>query len=296
MTLPRQVLPGQTYLITRSCTQQQFLLRPSLETNQNVSYCLALAASRTGILLHAVCFMSNHWHGVVTDPEARLPEFLERFHQLLAKVQNVSLGRRENFWSSDKTSAVLLVSESDVLRKIAYTLANPTASGLVRSPEEWPGLISLRFSGIDVEMPDVFFDEYSELDDEVRLEFVRPSIFQQLSDDELSLAIRSQVNSLVQCTRREMEQRGRSFLGRKAVLRESPSTIPKQPRHASELSPNIAAKSKTLRARALQRLVAFRDSYRTAWLRRRDGEREVVFPAGTYALRIYGGVACATPP
>jgi putative transposase len=52
--------------------------------------------------------MSNHWHGVLTDPDARLPEFLEIFHKLFAKAQNASLGRWEKLWSSDKTSVALL--------------------------------------------------------------------------------------------------------------------------------------------------------------------------------------------
>jgi len=57
------------------------MLKPSARTNELVRYCLALAAKQTDVLLHAVCFLSNHWHGVVTDPLARLPEFLERFHR-----------------------------------------------------------------------------------------------------------------------------------------------------------------------------------------------------------------------
>jgi REP-associated tyrosine transposase len=116
-------------------------LRPSRLTNQLIEYCLGLAAERTGVEIHAVCVMSNHWHGVVTDPEGRLPEFLERFHRLLAKAQNASLGRWENLWSSDKLSVVWLVTEQDVLDKMAYTLANPTTAGLVKSPDEWPGVI-----------------------------------------------------------------------------------------------------------------------------------------------------------
>ncbi len=241
--------------------------------------------------------MSNHWHGVVTDPEARLPEFFERFHQLLAKVQNASLGRRENFWSSDKTSVVVLVSEGDVLGKIAYTLANPTAAGLVSTPDDWPGVISRRLETvIDVEMPEVFFDEDGELDEYVRLEFVRPNIFPQLTDEELNSRIRADVDSRVHCARREMKRQGLTFLGRNAVLRQSTDATPVGPRRTKELNPNVAAKSPTLRARALKCLVDFRDAYRAAWLRRREGDHDMVFPAGTYALRIFAGVSCADPP
>jgi putative transposase len=83
-------------------------------------------------------------YALVTDPFARLPEFLEHFHRLLAKAQNASLGRWEKLWSSDKTSVVLLVSDEDVLEKMAYTITNPTAAGLVRSPLEWPGVMTTR--------------------------------------------------------------------------------------------------------------------------------------------------------
>ena len=33
MTLPREVIPGRFYMVTRRCTQRLFLLRPDEETN-----------------------------------------------------------------------------------------------------------------------------------------------------------------------------------------------------------------------------------------------------------------------
>jgi putative transposase len=79
MTAPRQVLRGTTYLVTRRCAQRQFLLRPSRTTNDVFLYLLAVAARRFGIQVHAFCVLSNHFHLVVTDPDARLPAF----HQFL---------------------------------------------------------------------------------------------------------------------------------------------------------------------------------------------------------------------
>ena len=294
MTAPRQILPGRSYLITRRCTQRQFLLRPSRVTNQNVEFCLALAAERTGVLLHAVCVMSNHWHGVVTDPEARLPEFLETFHKLLAKSQNASLGRWENLWSSDKTSVVLLVSDGDVLEKMAYTLANPTVAGLVKSPEEWPGVISRHFGERRVaEMPDNFFDGDGELPDTVTLEFVRPPILPALSDAELQARLHDAVTKLVKRARDDMALRALPFLGRNAVLRQAFSAAPKTPAPRRNPSPRIAAKSMLLRVGAIRRMLEFVRAYRAAWNDWRAGKRDAVFPPGTYALRIYARVACA---
>ena len=61
--LPRQVLPRQLYLITRRCTQRQFLLRPETKaTNNGFLYCLIDAARRCEIDLLLPCAMSNHDH------------------------------------------------------------------------------------------------------------------------------------------------------------------------------------------------------------------------------------------
>ncbi|RMH42670.1 MAG: hypothetical protein D6689_07445, partial [Deltaproteobacteria bacterium] len=81
MSVPRQVLPGSTYLVTRRCTQRQFWLKPTKLTNQIVAYCVAYAATITGVELHALCVLSNHWHAVLTDPEGRLPEFMHWAHK-----------------------------------------------------------------------------------------------------------------------------------------------------------------------------------------------------------------------
>jgi hypothetical protein len=66
--------------------------------------------------------MSNHYHAGVIDRQGCLPEFLEYFHKLFAKHQNVLRGRWENFWASEQTSVVELVDSDDVLGRMAYAL------------------------------------------------------------------------------------------------------------------------------------------------------------------------------
>jgi putative transposase len=289
VTFPRPLLCGETYLVTRRCTQRQFLLRPS-----RVSYCLALAAQHTGVMLHAVCFMSNHWHGVVSDPFARLPEFLERFHRLFARAQNAALGRWENRWSSDKTSVVLLVSEQDILDKMAYTIANPTAAGLVAAPQQWPGIITRRAGEQQrVEMPDVFFDAEGDLPEEVMLEFTRPPAFSQLDDDGFAKLLDGAVRERVRAAREHMRQQGKTFLGAKAVLRQAFSDAPTKPAPRRNPSPRIAAYNTPERVNAIRRMLKFVREYREALIAWRNGDRCVLFPAGTYALRIHARVACA---
>jgi REP element-mobilizing transposase RayT len=138
---PRRIIPGETYLITRRCSQRTFRLRPSAETNRIFLYCMAFAAERTGVALHAACVMSNHHHLVVTDTRGVLPDFLRELHRLTAKAMNASQGQWENLWAADPCNVVRLVTDEDVEDKIAYVVANPVTAGLVKQPEQWPGVV-----------------------------------------------------------------------------------------------------------------------------------------------------------
>ena len=93
MSIPRQILPGTTYLLTRRCTQRQFLIRPSRVVNEIFLYCLARAAKRTGVEVHAFCVLSNHYHLVVTDPLALLPVFAHWLNVHMARALNAHLSR-----------------------------------------------------------------------------------------------------------------------------------------------------------------------------------------------------------
>ena len=125
MTLPREVIPGRFYMITRRCTQRQFLLHPDKETNNAFIYCLAEAAQRFRIDVLLPIAMANHHHTVIYDRHGTVPAFTEHFHKMLAKSQNAYRGRWENFWSSEQVCVVRLVDAADVMRKLVYAATNP---------------------------------------------------------------------------------------------------------------------------------------------------------------------------
>jgi REP element-mobilizing transposase RayT len=142
MSLPRPIVPGTTYLITRRCSQRQLLLRTSACVNQILLYCLAEAASRYHVRLHAYCFLSNHYHLVVTDLDGQLPEFCRWLAEFVAKCINASLGRWECVFAPGTYNAVRLEDPEAVLDKMVYVLANPVSAGLVRDGRQWPGVRS----------------------------------------------------------------------------------------------------------------------------------------------------------
>src|SRR5689334_11441988 len=100
MSLPRQVLPGSFYLVTRRCTQRQFLLRPDEINNNTFLYCLIEAAQRCKIDVLLPMAEANHHHTVIYDRYGRAPEFAEHFHKMVARCMNARWGRSENLWSS----------------------------------------------------------------------------------------------------------------------------------------------------------------------------------------------------
>jgi hypothetical protein len=66
-----------------------------------------------------------------------------------------------------------------------------------------------------------------------------------------------------------------------------------EPRRA--LNPRVAARDKWKRIEALAGHVEFVRSYRAALERWRARDPDVVFPAGTYLMRVFCGVRCAAP-
>ncbi len=295
MTAPRQILPGKTYLITRRCTQRQFLLRPSAEVNAIFSYVLALAAQRYGVLVHVVCVLSNHFHLVVTDPHARLPRFEQVLNSLVARAVNALLGRWETFWAPSSYSAVALADPADVVEKSAYVLANPVAAGLVRRGREWPGVWfgpeMIGGGPISIPRPSTFFRKKGYLPESVDLVLSVPPGFS--SPEEFRERLQASLAAREEQARHDLASEGRGFLGARRVLEQRPTSRPASVEPRRELKPRVAAYDKWRRIEALSRLAAFVTDYRRAWAAWRAGERTVEFPAGTYWMRVAHGALCA---
>jgi REP element-mobilizing transposase RayT len=291
MTAPRQVLKGSTYLVTRRCLQRQFLLKPSAITNAIFKYVLAVAAVRYHIQVHAYCVLSNHFHLVVTDPDARLPAFVQMLCALVARAMNASWGRWETFWAPSSYSAVRLVGPEAILEKAAYTLANPVAAHLVRHGREWPGLWSdpkdVGAGAEVVKRPEKFFDPQGLMPESETLELVVPKGFD--SAGEFRRKLQARLEELEQKAARD----GRGFLGVRRVLAQSHTDRPggREPRR--NLKPRVATIDKWKLVEAAARVKAFEQAYREARERLWRGERNVVFPRGTYLLRITLRVRCA---
>ena len=299
MTAPRQVLPGRSYLVTRRCTQRQFLLRPSEATSQLFGFLLAVAAERFQVDVHAFCVMSNHVHLVVTDRQARLPAFSQFLGSLVARSMNALLLRGENFWSPSSYSAVALVTPADIVDKVAYALANPVAAGLVRRGRLWPGLWSppelVAASPLQFTRPAHFFRKLGQtaLPERASLRLVTPPGFD--SPASFSRAVRQALQAREALAAADLAAAGRDFLGPQHVLAQSPASTPSHPAPRHGLKPRLACRDKWRRIQALGQLVQFLKDYRRAFAAWRSGVLNALFPSGTYRMRILHNAPCAAP-
>jgi putative transposase len=300
VSAPRPVFPGSSLLVTRRVGRREFRLRPSKKVNQIILYIIAVVAKRYGISLHALCAMSNHLHDVFTDPEARAPEFSCLAHSLIGRHLNCTFGDFENLWSTQQTNQVECIEPDDTIAKIAYTMANPVEAGLVRFGKSWPGVrLCWPHPPITIERPKGFFRDESEggtMPKTVQLEFQRPAGYDDYSDEELAVLIQQAIDDREDMFRAQFDREGKRFLGRRAILRQSRYDSPKTVAPHFGIAPRVAAKDKWRRIETLQRNRKWHSDYqdkRKRWLR---GERDVVFPYGTYQLRVQYGVICAPRP
>jgi REP element-mobilizing transposase RayT len=295
MTVPRRILKNVTYLLTRRCLGRRFLLTPSKRINGLFTYLLASAAERYGVILHAICVLSDHYHCVITDPQGKLPLFSQYLDSLLARSLNALHGRWESFWAPGSYSAVTLLTPRDVVEKIAYVLANPASAGLVQHGSHWPGVWSspeqIGGAALEVTRPGEFFREQGPLPPTVKLRFACPVGFASLEQFRSDLV--GALSELEEEAARRLVKAGRWFRGVRRVLRQRPHerALSKEPRRG--LRPRLASRDPWKRLEAIGRLKKFLREYRRAWLEFARGAREAIFPAGTYWMRVAHGVRCA---
>ena len=281
-------------MVTRRCTQRQYLLRPDRETNNAVIYCLAVAAQRCKVDIILFTQMSNHVHYAIYDRWGNAPAFYEHFHKLLAKCMNALRGRWENFFASEQVCVVRLDTQADLIKRLVYIAANPVKAGLVSKVSDWPGTHGyyalLEGKSLRATRPKHFFAADGTMPEEVTLEMNLPP--ELGAKAEILEEVRERVAEVERSEARRCSEKGQRVLGRDAVLRQSwcDSPMTREPRR--QLRPTFAARTFWAFVEAAQRKHEFTEAYRQARQERLAG-KDAIFPFGTYWLRRFVGVAIA---
>jgi putative transposase len=139
---PRFVPAGSLVEITARTIGGRYLLVPSEELDAGIWSILGRALSKYPVELHAVAFMSNHWHALASVADAQaLSRFVQYVHANVAR-----LVRRLRGWDGRVFSraAYIIVGAASEEARLQYVLSQGVKEGLVRRCVDWPGVHSAR--------------------------------------------------------------------------------------------------------------------------------------------------------
>ena len=248
---------------------------------------------------------------------------------LVARALNVHYKRGESLWAPGSFSAIPLTDLPTLLGKLVYLWANAVAAGLVTRPEDWPGVWTapedMGTRVIPAERPRFFFrseddDEPDEGEPETARDRARrragkrpllpqrvelpitlpPLLGELLSQDQAHEVARELLEQQIKKIARERAERGLlRVLGPSTVINQSPfdtpygSVIPD-----GSLNPRVACRDRWRRVQLISQTVEFWQEHRAAFVAFREGDREVLFPAGSYNAHVLMGarVRALSPP
>ena len=299
MSAARPVYKNAYLMITKRVRNRLFLLHPHKNTSKIILYIVAVVARKYRIKIHSLMVMSNHWHLTVTDPEGDVCNFTRDCHSTIARALNAEYGDFESLWASGQTSHVACEEPSDLVDKIVYSMANPVKAHLVTHGKNWPGIRKAwPAKPVQVERMGKFFRN---ADDEkwpetAVLKFARPPGYEELDDDQFAAMLDEAVETREKEHRQDARRRGKRFLGRRNVLRQSRYDSPKSREEKFKISPRVACKDKWRRIERLARNEAWLEAYNLALEKWCEGDRTVEFPHGTYKMRVLHEARCAAGP
>ncbi len=295
MTKPYPRHAQKVYLLTRGCQDRKFFLRPSEERKNAMLYCIARAQLLFPVQIHGFVFMSNHIHFVITDPSGdEGAQFMGLLNSLVARYLNTVEHRTGCVWDGvADLNWCYLSDQYTSMDKVVYTLANPVTAGLVHKHNHWPGAIStvnmIRQGGIMTNMPKDFFSKKTP-----KHLWNLPLILKPLPESESKDEYCAQLERLLRRKEREeqkkMKEKGWQFMGAAAVEAAPIDRVPSTAREGFSMHPKVAGTEDAVN-QWTKEYWWFVASHKKARLEVKSGNRDAVFPKGTYFIRVFWGFA-----
>lgn len=303
MTSPSPRHPGVLYRLTRRVERRELRLRPDVEVSAAFAVAWVDAASRSGVRLACAAVLSDHYHAIVWDPNGLISEQLRDVHALVARFVNARDDVRMRLWDGQPTFLEEIVDADEAIEAMAYVMANPVKHRLVERPEQWPGLLTKvddigAGRGPVYMRPEQFFAADGPVSESVELlAFVPPMCEAAYGVEGFRARLRAAIARLV--VEAHATKDGRGFVGAEAVLAQSvwhrpASDDQRSAGKAAEVGRRVRSSEDEKRRALVEAREAFCEAYAAARARFKAGERDVVFPAGTWLLWRYYGVRRAT--
>jgi putative transposase len=197
-------------------------------------------------------------------------------------------------WEPGQLSIVELQTMEAVVEQIAYAIVNPVKAGLVHRAIDWPGVTAqatdLGRRVLTARRPDFYFSPKNEKwVAEASLMLTLPECLRELGEERAHALLAAEIERQGEEARAYVKDKRWTVLGAKAATKVSPYRRATSWEEFGKLAPSIAAGRGQTEARvaAIKELQEFRAAHAEAKARWCRGERDVVFPAGTYWMRVH---------
>ena len=296
----RFIPPGSLVEVTCRTVQGRFLLRPTPFIADLIRGALARAARLYPVEIHAFCFLSNHFHLLMTVSGAdQLAAFMNHLNSNIAREVGRQVGWREKFWGRRYQAILVSDEEPAQVDRLLYILRHGCKEGLVSRPGDWLGASSTDALLTGEPVRGTWFDRTREY--RLTRRAHAPSREEIAEVEVLELAPlpcwrhvppqghRARCAELVSLVEAETTARSRDGgpkpLGPTRVLRQDPHARPNRPKKGP--APLIHAATRLVRDEAVRRYREFADAFRRAASRLRLGltgaaEATLLFPPGSF--------------
>ena len=275
--------PSRFRLITIRTQEARIWMVPTRKLEKLVGGIVARYQELLSIEIFALNFLGNHYHLLIRAPLSNTDEFEENINREIARRINWKYQREGNFWHRRYDDQKVLCEE-DLREAFLYVLTNPVHHGLVKHPQEWPGLSSYRQSFSESDRT-FSFHHYSAGEGEPRVTRHRLRIstlpeLQGLTKRERVAKIHQLIEERTQLLVQLRRAEGKGFLGIAKILSQVPGERPESVNRSKR--PPCYTKNGALRReyRELARIRA--RSYAEASFKYRLGAHEVEFPPYSY--------------
>jgi REP element-mobilizing transposase RayT len=281
--------------VTCRTIQGRFLLKPSDELREIVIGTLSRAQRLYPVDIHAFVFMSNHYHLLLSVPDAQqLARFMGYVNSKLAREIARLTGWRDKIWSRRYQAVVVSEEEFAQAGRLRYILAHGVKEGLVDHPADWPGANTVTALLEDRALKGLWFDRTREWAARQRREPYHHLRFATKETVELqplpcwahysAERLRSAVCGLIAASLADYPQnpaRSRSLEDTLAALlnhhpHDRPEKLKKSP------APWFHCATKAARKDLIEAYSWFLAAYQKAAERLRAGNMNVAFPEGCF--------------
>ncbi|MEQ8454892.1 MAG: hypothetical protein RID81_32920 [Sandaracinaceae bacterium] len=297
-----------TLTVSRRTVQRFFLLRPDAngEMQNAMWYCAGLAAEEHGIELHAMTGMATHPHYSMSDPHSLAPDFYADFHRNLAAATKGLRDWDEEVFNKSSTAGLEICTPEAFVEDLAYIIANPVAAGVVKRPEDYPGVIvlpkQLGRRRIIARRPNLPYFRSARWPAKVEITLTLPQwvVDHYGSEEAVRREVKVELEGLLSEIHRERAAEGKGYLGAKRAVRISHEVRSTRVEERGRINPLFkVGRGQVALARAKLREIrgwyACYDDCRERWT---SGDRNVVWPAGTWWMRVFHRAPCESdlPP